>query len=50
MKYVVLWDVVLCWSCFNGRFGGTLVNPGYTQRHMPEDDILQVENSFILGV
>jgi hypothetical protein len=42
MKNVVFWDVGLCIFWFNRRFGGKAINPGSTERHIPEDDILQV--------
>jgi hypothetical protein len=53
IKNVVFWDVTLCISCVNRRFGETYpfhvhdssetsVNVRYTQRHIPEDDILRL--------
>jgi hypothetical protein len=36
----VFWDVALCRSYENRRFGGTLVHTRSTQRHIPEDGIL----------
>jgi hypothetical protein len=58
MKNVVFWDVALCRSSVNRRFGGTYrlhlqgrkicssetsVNARSTQHHIPEDDILLVK-------
>jgi hypothetical protein len=40
MKNVVLWDLALCRSCVNRRFGGTSVHTRSTQLHISEDDIL----------
>jgi hypothetical protein len=45
LKNVVFWDVTLCKSCVNRRFGGTSVNSRFTQRHFPEDDILHSHRS-----
>jgi hypothetical protein len=43
MKNVLFWDVALCTSGDNRRFGGTSVDVRFTQRHIPEDDILQIQ-------
>jgi hypothetical protein len=40
MKNSVFWDVELCRSCVNRRFGGTSIHKRSTQRHIPEDGIL----------
>jgi hypothetical protein len=57
MKNVVLWDVALCRSCMNRRFGGTYrlhlqgrkireretsFHSRSTRRHIPEDGILSI--------
>jgi hypothetical protein len=43
MKNAVFWAVAPCRSCVNRRFGGTSVYTISTQRHIPEDGILQNE-------
>jgi hypothetical protein len=40
MKNGVFWDVMLCGSCMNRRFGGTSVLTRTTRRNIPEDTIL----------
>jgi hypothetical protein len=40
VKNAIFWDVALCSSCVNRRFGGS------TQRHIPEDGTLQYTSCF----
>jgi hypothetical protein len=40
LKNVVFWDVALCRSYVNRRFGGTSVDARSAQPHIPEDDVL----------
>jgi hypothetical protein len=40
MKNVVFWDVAPCRPWVNRRSSETSVNPGSTQRHISENDIL----------
>jgi hypothetical protein len=39
LKNTVFWEVVLCRSCMNRRFGETSPKRRFTQRHTPEDGI-----------
>jgi hypothetical protein len=41
MKNAIFWDVTLRGSCKNWHFGGTSLLTRATQRHIPEDGILQ---------
>jgi hypothetical protein len=50
MKNAVFWDVALCKSCVNRHFGGTGVPTRSTQRHIPEDGILQDKTYSLLDI
>jgi hypothetical protein len=50
MKNAVFWDVALCRSCVNRRFGGTSVHIRSIRRHIPEDGIPQSNNKFVRAI
>jgi hypothetical protein len=47
MKNAVFWDVALCRSCVNRRFGGTSVHTRSTQPRIPEDGFLLKKNTVL---